>query len=113
MTWAKASRPNKYANQKCELDGISFASKKEMRRYAELSLLEKARKITDLKVQPKFDLTIDGFKVATYMADFSYHDVELGHFVVEDVKSEATKTPVYRLKKKLMWAIHHIEIKEV
>ena len=37
-----------------------------------------------------------------YIADFTYTDGE-GRFIVEDVKSEATrKNPVYAIKKKLM-----------
>jgi len=33
--------------------------------------------------------------------------------VVEDVKSEPTKTPIYRLKKKLLLACYGIQITEI
>jgi hypothetical protein len=36
-----------------------------------------------------------------------------GRRVVEDCKSKPTMTPVYRLKKKLVAALHGIEIHEV
>lgn len=45
------------------------------------------------------------------MADFSYH--ENGILVVEDVKSKATKTPLYQLKKKLVKALYGIDVKEI
>ena len=52
-------------------------------------------------------------RVATYIADFSYYDVETRSVVVEDVKSKATRTALYRLKKKLIEAQHDITITEV
>ena len=56
-------------------------------------------------------LCYDSGREVTYRADFSY--IEKGVYVVEDVKGgEATKTPVYKLKKALMRYFHGIEIKE-
>ena len=97
---------SKYNARKTVVDGITFDSKKEARRYADLKILEKAGEISHLQLQPKFRL-LDGFKhngetirPINYFADFSYIDTE-GNEVVEDVKSKATKTPVYSIKKKL------------
>jgi hypothetical protein len=102
----------KYKNVKTFVDGISFDSRKEAVRYAHLKLLQKTHKISDLTLQPKFDIVINGIKVCSYIADFSY--IENGVAVVEDVKSEVTrKLPVYRLKRKLMRAVHGIEIREI
>ena len=110
---------NKYKNKKTIVDGIEFDSKKEAVRYQELKLLEKSKKITDLKLQVPFILLNDyilndkehrGIK---YIADFAYIDIETGKYVVEDVKSSATKTQVYRLKKKLFESRYGIEIKEI
>ena len=98
---------NKYGNKKVVVDGHTFDSKKEARRYGELKLLVKAGKIKDLKLQPKFELipTIrtedETLRKVSYYADFRYVDVESGKIIVEDVKSVATKTPVYLLKKRL------------
>jgi hypothetical protein len=98
----------KYGNHRVSIDGYTFDSKKEGRRYTELKLLARAGKITKLMLQPAFTLQ-DAFvdrdgtphKRIVYLADFSYTD-EQGRTVVEDVKSEATaKDKVYVLKKKL------------
>ncbi|MBQ6679583.1 MAG: DUF1064 domain-containing protein [Lachnospiraceae bacterium] len=96
---------SKYHNQKIEIDGHMFDSKKEARRYQELSLLQKAGEIRDLKLQPEFVL-IPCFKKGgrtyrktSFIADFMYFDCAVGKTIVEDVKGY--KTDVYRLKKKL------------
>src|SRR5574343_173201 len=102
----------KYRNTKTVIDGVTFDSKKESARYSDLKLMHRAGGITDLTLQPKFDIVINGQKVCSYIADFSY--VENGVTVVEDVKSEMTrKLPTYRLKKKLMKAVHSIEVREI
>ena len=102
---------SKYRAIKTEVDGIKFDSKKEANRYDQLRLLEKARQISQLELQPSFRIEINGVKVCDYKGDFRY--VEDGKTIVEDVKSEITrKLPVYRLKKKLMYAVYGIEILE-
>jgi hypothetical protein len=108
----KIKRRPKYLNTKTKLDGYTFDSLKEQRRYLELLMMQKAGEIRDLEVHPKFRLEVEGQKVCTYTADFSYTDLD-GNLIVEDVKSEPTKTPSYRIKKKLMRAVHGIEIREV
>ena len=99
---------NKYRAIKTIVDGIKFDSKKEARRYSQLKLLEKAGAITDLKLQPRFDLIVNNCKCGFYKADFEY--VENEKKIIEDVKG--MKTPVYNLKKKLIKAIYGIEIFE-
>lgn len=94
------ARRSKYNNKKTTLDGIKFDSKKEAKRYAELKLLQKAGLITSLELQPRIPLVCNGVQIGSYIADFSY--MEKGRCVVEDVKSPATKTPVYNLKKKIL-----------
>ena len=93
-------KKSKYGNQKVEYDGIVFDSKKERDRYCELKILEKAKTITDLKRQVKYVLVEKKGKEreTSYIADFVYK--KGNEVVVEDVKSKATKTPLYRLKKK-------------
>lgn len=100
---------SKYRATACQIDGIRFASQKEGRRYAELKLMLKSRLIADLKLQPKIDLCIAPYgKVCSYIADFFY--TEKGQPVYEDVKG--FKTPIYKLKKKLVKALLNIEIRE-
>jgi len=103
---------NKYHAKKTTFNGIKFDSKHERDRYVELALMEKAKAIQDLKCQVSFPLikkSSHGREIK-YIADFVYY--ENGKMVVEDTKSPATKTPVYRLKKRLMAEIYNIEIKE-
>ena len=100
--------PAKYRAIPVVIDGHRFPSKKEGKRYGELKLLEQAGKISDLKLQPPFDLHVNGVKVCFYKGDFSY--VENGVRVIEDVKG--VKTPMYRLKRKMMRAEYGIEIRE-
>ena len=99
---------NKYHAKKTEVDGIVFDSRKEANRYSELRLTEKAGVITKLKLQPKFVCMVNDKKICTYRADFKY--LENGKLVVEDTKG--FRTPVYRLKKKLVEALFNIEIVE-
>lgn len=102
---------NKYRNKKTEIDGIVFDSKKEAARWSDLLLLQRAGKISNLQRQVPFVFEVNSVKIGTYKADFTYRDN--GWYVVEDVKSVATRDlGVYRLKKRLMLAFHGIEIKE-
>jgi hypothetical protein len=96
--------PGKYGARKTVLDGITFASVKESRRYSELKLLQRAGEISGLELQPVFMLQ-EGFthggkkhRPITYRADFRY--VEKGVVVVED--SKGFSNPLYLLKKKLL-----------
>lgn len=92
------------------MDGIVFASKKEMIRYAELKLLEKAKEIHNLEVQPKFHVSIKDKLFCTYTADFTYLDKN-GMTVIEELKSTGTaKDAAYRLRKKAAELYYGIKI---
>ena len=99
----------KYLNRKTTVDGITFDSAKEARRYGELKLLERAGQITGLEIQPSFRLVVNNCLICTYRADFTYQDAAKAR-IVEDCKGYAT--PVYKLKKKLMLAVHGVQILE-
>ena len=109
---------SKYRSKRVTLDGITFDSIRESRRYAELMLLQRAGHISDLRLQVPFELIPSqrdsSGKVVErkvrYIADFVYKD-RSGEIVVEDAKG--VRTEVYLLKKKLMRYVHNIEIKEV
>ena len=109
---------NKFMSIKTELDGITFASRHEASRYAELKLMQKAGLISDLQLQRVFTL-IDTQRdrngkiierPVKYIADFVYKDAD-GRTVVEDAKG--MRTDVYKIKRKLMLSIYGIRIKEV
>lgn len=99
-------KPNKFHAQKTVINGVVYDSKKESRRAVELEYLEKAGKIKNLERQKRFVLQ-EGFvnnegkkiRPISYLADYYYE--KDGQKVVEDVKSPATRTQVYMLKKKL------------
>ena len=117
---------SKYSNKKIEVNGMKFDSRKEYIRWCELSLLERAGKITDLQRQVKFILIPTQYEPYTvnkngtlkrgkmierecsYIADFVY--TENGNKVVEDVKG--FRTADYKIKRKLMLNVHGIRIKE-
>jgi hypothetical protein len=101
---------SKYHSVKTEIDGYVFASKAEAHRYSELKLLEMEGSISCLELQPKFPIIVNGKKIATYIADFRYLHCGTKQ-IIEDVKG--VRTPVYRLKKKLVEAIFGITITEV
>ena len=56
---------SKYHAKKVRYNGIDFDSKKEMQRYAELRLLEKAGKIFDLQLQKTFELVPAQYETST------------------------------------------------
>lgn len=101
----------KYGAIPTTVDNVRFASRAEAARYRELKVLARAGKIRDLELQPRYPLVVNGITICTYVADFRYTASRL--VVVEDVKSPATITPVYRLKRALMRAVYNIEIQEV
>lgn len=103
------AKRSKYRAVRCEYDGVKFASKRERDRYTILAREQALGSISGLMLQPRFAIKVNDELICTYVGDFEY-DRGPEH-VVED--SKGVKTAVYRLKKKLMWAIHGIEIKEV
>lgn len=109
---------SKYNSRKTVIDGITFDSKKEAKRYIELKKKQDEGEITDLRLQvpfelvPSFTIEIDGKKRKRrnirYIADFTYY--ENGQKVVEDVKGR--KTEVYKIKKKIFEYKFKTTIKE-
>lgn len=113
----KPKRKNKYGAKRTIAHGISFDSKAEADRYCELRLLERSGEITNLELQPKYPLVVEGVDCGFYLGDFQYFsrgtNTKRGEHVVEDVKSKATKTRLYQLKKKLVFALYKVQIAEV
>lgn len=109
----QGGKTNKYHNCKIIVQGIQFDSRKEANRYEQLLLMERASLIRHIEIHPRYDLVVNDQYIGFYRADFCYEETENNTIVVEDVKSPATKTAVYRLKKKLVKALYDIEIIEV
>ena len=105
---------NKYRAIKTIIDGVTFDSKAEAKRWHELRMLERAGHIERLERQVKFPLVVDGVHIATYRADFVYWSTAPVCRVVEDVKSEPTaKKRDFVIIRKLMRAIHKTDIQVI
>ena len=129
LKFMKRKRP-KYGNSKVEYNGITFDSKRERDRYIVLSQAQEDGLISNLMLQPKWELIpkiTEKFTkhlktkdkecertvqhAITYAADFSYND-RYGNLVVEDVKISPSLLPKeFILKVKMMRALQGIKVK--
>lgn len=108
-------RANKYGARKTVVDGITFDSKREAKRWAELLLLERAGKIANLERQVRYLLApsvhIAGEKrrrsALWFTADFVY--VEGGATVVED--SKGFPDTAFRIRQHLMKSVRGIDVR--
>lgn len=121
MAFGFANRKAKYNNKKAELDGITFDSTKEMKRYIVLKKAQEDEIISDLMLQVKFELIpavrekyIKHLKTKdkecertiqlpiTYTCDFQY--TKNGETIVEDIKASpkiASLDKSFLIKEKL------------
>lgn len=105
---------SKYGNTKVVLDGITFDSKREAKRWQDLLLLEKSGAIANLSRQVKYELApavkLNGKtkRALTYILDFQYYDEKTRKHVYED--SKGCITDVFRVKQHLMRHIWGIDI---
>lgn len=107
-------KPHKYNAVKTEIDGIKFDSKAEARRYQSLKSALLCKQIEDLRLKPTYQLIVNNQLICKYIPDFEYVEITASggkRKITEDVKGMRTRE--YILKKKLMLAIHNIEVKEV
>jgi len=114
-----ARRRSKFNATPEVVDGIRFASKAEARRYTELRTLQRAGKISELELQPRFVLACGGKtvmirsagfpngRVSVYHADFRYKN-ESGARVVEEVKG--FDQPISRLRRAVVETEYGIRI---
>lgn len=128
----KPTKENKYHNKPTERmttagNVLRFPSEKEARRYDYLLGLETQGVIKNLRLQVNFTLMeaytdSQGRRIQAirYVADFTYHQrtgagdsTDTWELVVEDVKSCATRTETYKIKRKMMKEQFGITIQEV
>lgn len=102
-------RRGKYGNERTVVDGITFGSKLEARRYGELKLLERAGQIQNLEVHKPYYLHAHGVRLGYYEADLTY--IEAGQPVIEDCKG--VPTSMYKWKKRHVFAEYGIKIREI
>lgn len=96
----------KYNNKKTEIDGILFDSEMESKYYRYLQEQKKEGVVVGFWLQPTYEL-IPSFRKnkrsirpIKYKADYLVQYAD-GHKEIIDIKTEATMTPVFRLKWKL------------
>lgn len=136
MTYYRRSKGNKYGSKKVVIDGQIFDSKKEVHRWNELRLLERAGQIHSLQRQVKFELIPNQYeptgelytkgekkgqskqrlaeRSCSYVADFVYFDSD-DRQIVEDVKGYKNNNAyaLFVIKRKLMLYVYGIRIKEI
>lgn len=89
-----------------------YASKLEAKRAWELKILSQAGDISNLREQVTFEILpkCKGYsRPLRYVADFVF--TEKGQEIVADAKG--FRTPAYKIKKRLLWQLHGIEIREI
>lgn len=108
-------KPSKYKNKKTVVDGITFDSQREAKRWSELKLMERGGLIRNLRRQTAWVLApsvkLHGEARARppirYVADFDYYE---GPFcIVEDVKG--VDTPMSRLKRHMLKYQYAIDVR--
>ena len=124
---------HKYHNSKVTVKTFCFDSRKEARRFAELTAMQAAGAILNLQRQVKFVLIpaqreadIIGPKggkkpgklierECAYYADFVYTDAKTGERIVEDVKGYrgGGAYAVFSIKRKLLLQVFGLRIREV
>lgn len=113
---------NKYNARKVVIQGETFDSLAEARRWRDLQWLQRGGVIRGLSRQVKYTLIPNQYddkgkiieRGVSYIADFVYQD-ENGKLVVEDVKGYK-KGPAYAvfvIKRKLMLKEYGIRVREV
>ncbi len=115
MSW------NKFHAKKIQIQGETFDSMAEAKRWRDLTWLQRGGVISGLQRQVKYLLLPSQYdengilleREISYVADFVYY--EKGQLVVEDVKGYK-KGPAYAvfvMKRKLMLKEYGIRVKEV
>jgi hypothetical protein len=125
MQWIGYTRimRSKYGNKKTLYNGRWYDSKREAEHSAVLDSCKKAKRLKDRVINVEYQKSYilqekfiddEGKKhqPIRYIADFVVEYAD-GHIEIQDVKSEATITPMYNLKKKMMLFKHKIKIVEI
>ena len=87
---------------------MMFDSQREAEHYVALKAMRKAGTVLWFTRQVPFHLP----GKTKYVADFVVAFAD-GRTEVQDVKSEGTKTPIYKMKRKQVREIHNVEIVEI
>ncbi len=105
--WRKQfwNRPTKYGNQSTTYGGLRYDSQKEADYAAQLNLLKRAKEIQEWQPKPKYRLVVNDLQICTIIPDFLVINKD-GEEEVHEVKSTATMTDMWRMKRKLFEALY-------
>lgn len=92
------------------IEFLMFPSKTEAKHWGQLRMLERRGKIVELERQVRFPLLAYGpegqpIRVGTYIADFTWKDVETGKRVIGDSKPKSGVDRFAALKLQIMEAM--------
>lgn len=112
----KVDKPKKI--DPCQYCGINkylyFPSKLQARHWDRLLQLQRVGIITKVEHEVRFPLDVNGIHIGDYVADLVCYEKETGKRRVIDTKGgEATQTKDFKIKQRLMLAVHGIEIEIV
>ncbi len=95
------------------MDGVVFDSEAEMKRFADLQMLERAGEISDLRRQISYDIEINGQHFCTYTSDHEYLD-KTGTPIIEEFKTEFSKREqAYSLRRRAFELYHNLKVTEI
>jgi hypothetical protein len=107
-----AARKSKYRNVRMTTADGTFDSKGEMHRWLYLKDQKQRGTIHGLERQVRFPIEVNGIHICYYVADFVFIHTESGLRVVEDFKGFIISGE-FKLKKKLLMALHGIDVRIV
>lgn len=103
------NKQNLYGNIRVESGGLKFDSIAEKKRYWFLKEKEAKGLLKGLETQKRYPFVINDVRVSEYRADFVYR--RDGKTIIEDVKSPVlARSNLFKIKAKLMQALHQVEI---
>jgi len=94
---------SKFKAKKVVIDGHTFDSKLEAKRWSQLKLMQAAGKISHIKSHPSLPIEINGKPCGSYEADSGY--IEDGKVVIEEVKG-AVITDGFSFKWRVLKALY-------
>jgi len=103
----KKPKKSKYKSVKCEHLGIKFNSLKERNQYIKYLHLQSIGEILSIKLQPRFDIIINGKFCGFYKADF---EIEMPDKSIKIVDVKGMRTTVFNLKLKIIEAMYGIKV---
>ena len=105
------NKRNKYGAKRTTIDGVTYDSNAEALFGEQLRLREKAREVTEIERQKKFELAVHGIRIGEYRADFVFWDFVECRYRIIDVKGH--DTPLSKWKRKHVKAQYGIEVEIV